>query len=217
MKTDTHLQSDVLDELRWEPSVDAASIGVAVKDGIVTLTGAVPTYSQCVAAVQVAERVHGVKGVATELHVRLFEDRSPTDADLAKAAVDAMKWRTTVPDERVKVAVSKGWITLEGEVDWYFQKASAEDAVRHLRGVKGITNRIQITPKATSTEVKTLIESAFRRTAELDAKKVRVETHNGKVVLRGDVRSWVERQQAEQSAWAAPGVTQVENHIAVVP
>jgi osmotically-inducible protein OsmY len=217
MKNDLQLQADVLEELRWEPSVDAPGIGVAAKDGIVTLTGTVPTYSQSVAAVQVAERVHGVKGVANEINVRLNENGGPDDAALAKAAVEALNWRTTVPDERVKVTVSKGWITLEGDVDWYFQRASSEDAVRHLHGVRGITNRIQITPKATSTEVRSLIESAFRRNAELDAQRVRVETRDGNVVLRGDVRSWAERQQAERSAWAAPGVTQVENHLVVVP
>jgi len=140
-----------------------------------------------------------------------------TDSDIARAAVEALKWGTSVPDGRVKVSVTKGWVTLEGEVDWQYQKDAAFEAVHHLRGVKGVTTLIAVKPRVSAAEVTSRIEAAFRRSAELDAHKVRVETHDGKVTLRGDLRSWSERQEAERTAWAAPGVTDVENLIMVTP
>ncbi len=217
MKDEKGLQRDVLDELQWEPSVDAAEIGVTVHNGVVTLTGRVPSYSEKVTAERVAKRVHGVKAVANDIEVRPKGAGERTDTDIAQAAVDALKWKSPVPEDRIKVSVSKGWVTLEGEVDWHYQKEATEEAVRHLLGVRGVLNQITIKPKVSAPEVQSLIEAAFRRSAHLDAGKVRVESRDGTVILRGEVHSWSERQEAERTAWSAPGVTQVENHITITP
>lgn len=215
MKNDTDLRRDVIAELDWEPSIDAALIGVATHDGVVTLTGTVKSYSERLAAERAAERLHGVKGVANEIEVLLEGHHKRTDTEIAQAVIDALKWKTSVPDGEIKVAVSRGWITLEGEVDWQYQKDAAFDAVHFLVGVRGVTNLIAVRPKASATEVKSHIEAAFRRSAELDAQNVQVEIRDGKATLRGRVHSWSERKQAERTAWAAPGVTQVDNLIAV--
>jgi len=217
MKKDTDLRRDVVDELEWEPSVDAAQIGVTAHDGVVTLTGTVKSYSEKLTAERVAKRVHGVKAIANDVEVRLPGTSERTDSDIARAAVDALKWRTSVPDGRIKVSVTKGWITLEGDVDWQYQKDAAFEAVHHLRGVNGVINLIALKPRVSATEVTSRIEAAFRRSAELDAHKVHVETRDGKVTLRGDLHSWSEREEAERTAWAAPGVTDVENLIMVAP
>ena len=217
MKSDMDLRRDVLDELEWEPSIDAAEIGVTAHDGVVTLTGDVKSYTEKMTAERVTKRIQGVRAIANDIEVRLPGTAERTDSDIARAAVDALKWRTLVPVGRIKVSVSNGWITLEGEADWQYEKDAAFEAVHHLVGVKGVTNLIALKPRASATEVKSRIEAAFRRSAELDAQKVRVETRDGKVTLRGDVQSWSERQEAERTAWAAPGVIQVENLIAIVP
>jgi osmotically-inducible protein OsmY len=217
MNLNTDLRRNVVDELEWEPSIDAADIGVTAHDGIVTLTGFAPSYAEKLKAEQVVKRVHGVKAVANDIEVRLSGHSERTDSDIARAAVDALRWKSSVPGEEIKVSVSKGWITLEGDVHWQFQKSGAYEAVHHLVGVRGVTNLITVKPRASATEVKSRIEAAFRRSAEVDAQKVQVETHDGRVMLRGDVRSWSERQEAERTAWAAPGVRQVENLIRINP
>jgi osmotically-inducible protein OsmY len=218
MKDDVQLRHDVLDELEWEPSLDAAEIGVTAREGVVTLTGAVPSYTEKITAERVTKRIQGVKGIANDIEVRLPGTAERTDSDIARAAVEALTWKSSVPANRIKVLVKNGWVTLEGQVDWQYQKDAAFAAVDHLVGVKGVTNTILLKkPRVSATEVKTRIEAAFRRSAELDAQKVRVETRDGKVILRGDVHSWSERQEAERTAWAAPGVTQVENLIAIAP
>jgi osmotically-inducible protein OsmY len=217
MLDDKELQRDILDELQWEPSIEAAEIGVTVRDGIVTLTGTVPSYAEKLTAERVAKRIRGVKAIANDIEVRLIGAGERTDSDIAKAVIDALKWRTSVPEERIKASVSKGWVTLEGVVDWHFQKEGAEDAVRYLLGVRGVINSITVRPRASATEVKSRIEAAFKRSAELDANNVRVETQNGRVILRGHVQSWAERHEAEQTAWAAPGVTHVENLVTIAP
>jgi osmotically-inducible protein OsmY len=217
MKSDLELRRDVIEELDWEPSLDAAEIGVTAHEGIVTLTGAAKSYTEKLMAERAVSRVKGVKAIANDIEVRLSGTAERIDTDIAAAAVDALSWKASVPDDHIKVSVSKGWITLEGEVDSQHQRDAALEAVHHLVGVKGVTNLISLKPRVSATEVKSRIEAAFRRSAELDAKMVHVEARDGKVTLRGDVHSWSERQEAERTVWAAPGVTQVENLIAIVP
>jgi osmotically-inducible protein OsmY len=219
MKTDadTKLQHDVLAELEWDPSVDASQIGVTAKDGVVTLTGVVSSFADKMAAERAAKRVYGVRAVANDIEVKLPGGAERTDSEIAAAAVNALKWDTSVPGEAITVTVRNGWITLEGEVEWFYQKDAAERAVRLLKGVKGVVNNIKVKSRVSPGDIKDKIEEAFKRNAEIDARRITVEAHDGKVILSGRVRSWAERDEAEQAAWSAPGVTAVENHITVAP
>jgi osmotically-inducible protein OsmY len=213
--TDLELKKKVEDELNWEPSVNAAEIGVAVKSGIVTLSGNISSYWQKFSAERAAARVSGVKAVVNELEVRLPTSSERTDEDIARAAVNHLNWAVSVPADRIKVTVSKGWISLAGTVEWNYQRVAAENAVRHLIGVKGVSNLIEVKPQVSKGEVKAAIEAALKRSAELDASRITVETDGDRVILRGTVRSWAERNEAERAAWKAPGVRMVDNRITV--
>ena len=216
-RTDEEIQRDVLEELKWDSRVRPNEIGVAVKDGIVTLTGWVDSYLKKIAAEEAAHRVPGVKAVANDIEVRLPTSAERTDADLAKAALNALNWEAAIPADRLDVTVSHGWVTLKGEVDYAFQKRDAERAVQRLSGVKGVTNLIVVRTRVSPTDLKQQIEKALIRNAETDASRIRVEVEGSKVILSGTVRSYMEKQAAEDTVWAAPGVTDVENRIVVSP
>jgi len=215
MRTDAEIKKDVEDELRWNPSIDATDIAVAVKNGVVTLTGYTKSFSDKWEAERAVKHVAGVVGVANDLEVRVPTVDQRPDPDIARDAVTAIKNRLPISSEHIQVVVKNGWLTLEGDVEWQYQKESAENAVRWVRGVKGVTNLIQVKPRVAPSEIKRKIEEAFRRSAEVDANRITVEASGGEVVLKGTVRSWAERQEAERAAWAAPGVTKVDNRIAI--
>ena len=216
MKDDILIQNNVISELKWEPRVNAAAIGVSVKDGIVTLNGYVSSFTEKLAAEKVASAVVGVKGVAQELKVKLPQAFERDDADIAEAAVNALEWNTLVPDDRIKVEVQDGMAVLSGEVDWEYQRAAAHDAVCCLLGVKGVTNEISINPSVSPKDVKSKIQGAFQRHSILDAKHIVIESVGSKVILNGTVHSWTEKQEAASAAWSAPGVSDVENNLVSV-
>ena len=217
MKTNTQLAQDVIRELEWEPALDATRLKVSEDDGIVTLDGHVRSFWEKDVAVEAAQRVTGVRAVADQIQIDLPAASQRGDAALARAVANALEWNAAVPDESLSVRVQDGWVTLSGNVDWQYQKAAAEQAVRPLVGVRGLISDITVTPRAHVSQVKEQIDAALRRYAELDADRVRVETDDGDVTLRGAVRSWPERRQIERAAWAAPGVSHVTNEIVVAP
>jgi len=218
VRPDRELQHDVIEELQWEPGLESSRIGVAADHGVVSLTGHVDSYPARVKAERATRRVAGVEAVANEIEVDSFGDlAAPDDANIAQHALSALDWNVSVPKERTKVTVSDGWMTLEGEVEWYYQKRAAEDAVRDLMGVRGITNNIVVRPRVRAAEVKDKIEAALRRSAEVDSKKITVESTGSRIVLRGTVRSWAEHEDAVNAAWSAPGVTGVEDHLSIRP
>ena len=214
---DRETQHQVERALEWEPSVDATKVAVTAADGVVTLRGDVSTFAEKYAAERVALGVYGVKGIANDLEVRLDPHAARTDTEIALAAVNALTWSTVVPKDRVMIAVDGGMVTLKGIVEWQYQADAAVRAVRDLTGVKGIINNIAVQPRATATDVRTKIENAFKRSASIDARRVSVDVIDGKVILSGFVHSLLEREEARRAAWAAPGVSMVDDRLAVVP
>jgi osmotically-inducible protein OsmY len=209
---------DVQDELTWEPSIRDAEIGIAVKDGVVTLSGYVDTFAEKYQAERVVEKVSGVRAIADDLKVKVPLSLKRTDTEIAHSVVNALRAHIQVPDDKIKAKVEEGWVTIEGDVEWQYQKSAAENAVRYLGGVVGVMNLIAVKPKRASPfEVSQKIKDALRRNAELDADRITVEAADGKVTLKGWVRSYAERRDAERAAWAAPGVTSVDDRISINP
>jgi osmotically-inducible protein OsmY len=212
-RSDMEIQRDVVDELRWEPSVRDDDVAVAVREGVVTLAGFVDSFADKWRAESVVSKVRGVKGIANEVEVKLPSLSTRTDPALARAALDALKWDVSVPEDRIKVKVEKGWLTLEGDVEWYYQRAAAERAVRRLTGLKGVSNALIVRVRPVMGDVKQRIKDSLQRWAQFDADRITVEIAGNKAILRGAVRSYAEKRDAEWAARRAPGVTEVDNRL----
>jgi osmotically-inducible protein OsmY len=217
MKSNEETERDVREELKWDPDLDASDIAVSVKDGVVTLAGFVKSYTERLEAEIAAKRVAGVRAVANDIEVRLPAIDQRPDPDIARDAVAALKAELPISHDQIKVVVKDGWVTLEGAVEWQYQKTAADNAVRKVKGVKGVTNVVTVKPKVEPSELQRKIIAAFKRNAEVDANRITVEANGSEVILKGTVRSWIEREEAERVAWSAPGVTKVEDRIVVSP
>lgn len=215
MKTDILIQNDVMDELQWEPFLNSSEIGVAVKHGVVTLSGIVDTYSKKLAAEKAAKRVAGVKAVAEDIQVGISPDDHKTDAEIAEAVVNTLKWHTTIPDGKITIKVEDGIVKLEGEVEWEYERQNAKKAIQDLTGVRSVFNLITVKPKITPADIKQKINAAFHRNASVDAEKITADIIGHVVILSGKVHSFSEKESAESAAWAAPGVSRVENKLEI--
>lgn len=217
MKTDLEIQKDVIYQLKWEPFITSSSIGVAVKNGIVTLSGTVDNYAQKLCAERAVKKISGVKALAEDIQIGVSPIFSKTDTEIAESVISSLKWHSAVPDNILHIKVDNGIVTLEGEVEWEFQRNSAKNAVANLLGVRGVNNLISIKPKVFITDIKNKIELALHRSATIDAEKVGLEVDGGKVILRGKVRSNAEKEDVEDAVWCASGVTKLESYLEVEP
>ena len=215
MKNDNQIQKDVMDQLKWEPFLHSSEIGVAVKNGVVTLSGIVDTYPKKLAAEKAAKKVSGVKAIAEDIQIGVSPAYNKTDAEIAEAALNALKWHTAVQEEKIKMKVENGVITLDGEVEWEFQRSTAKSAIENLTGVRAVYNFITVKPRVTPSGIQEKIKAAFERSATIDAKEVAVDVVGSKVILSGTVRSIAEKEDAENAAWYASGVTTVDSKLQV--
>ena len=216
MKTDAQIQKDVMDQLKWEPLLTASQIGVAVKEGVVTLSGQVDSYFKKTKAEEATKKVSGVKAIAEEMQIGVSPAFNKTDTEIAEAIVNALKWHAAVQEDKIKIKVENGAVILEGEVEWEFQRLNARMAVENLAGVKSISNFIRVKPKVSAVDIKTKITAAFARNATIDAARITADVNGSTVILTGNVRSIAEKEDAEAAAWAAPGVTNVDSKLKVV-
>ena len=214
---DKELKEQVASALEWEPSVSSRDIGITVDGGVVTLRGSVGSYAEKIDAERTALRTYGVKAVANDLDVRLDSHYHRTDTEIAQAALSALKWHMGVPEDRLTLTVKDGWITLGGNLDRQVSKDAAVRAIRDLTGVKGVTNNIRVLANTRPADIRDKIEAAFKRSAAIDARRINISVHDGKIILSGNVHSWSERQEAEHAAWAAPGVSEVDDRLTIVP
>ena len=215
MKTDLEIQKDVMAELQWQPFLRAAEIGVSVKNGIVTLTGQVDSYAKKLEAEQAAKKVFGVKAVAEEIQVGLSPAYRKNDTEIAAAVLNALKWHAAIPDDRIQVKVEDGFVKLEGEVEWAFERCSATNAVKYQTGVRSVSNLITVKPKVTVHELEKKIRAAFHRSATVDAEKITVTVEGNKATLTGKVRSFAEKKEAENAVWAGPGIFSLDSKLVV--
>jgi len=215
MKSDIEIQKDVIEQLKWEPFLNAAQIGVAVKNGIVTLSGQVDAYSKKILAEKTTKKVAGVKAIAEDIQVGISPVYKKTDTEIAETVVNALKWHTMIPDEKIKVSVEEGNVKLEGDVEWEYQRNQAKTAVENLTGVRFVTNLVAVKPKITPYELQQKINSSFQRSANIDSARITAEVLGSKITLRGKVRSFAEKEDAENAVWSAPGVVSVENKLLI--